>query len=102
MLWIIRNMSQRRDLAGYINHLYMNYIYSHGDGSNHLARGWQVRRACRTKKPQTFKGRARGRDAQKKMEKEVSMRGGNSRVWCEGSKGRKCFKKEASSNMPVR
>lgn len=79
VLWIIRNMSQRRDLTGYVSHLHRNRIYSHEDGWNHPARGWQVRRMCRTKKPQTFKVQER-KGHPKKMEEEVPMRGGNGRV----------------------
>ena len=78
-LWIIRNMSQRRDLAGYVSHLPRNRIYSHGEGWNHPARGWQVRRMCRTKKLQTFNVQER-KGCPKKMEEEVPVRGGNGRV----------------------
>lgn len=71
-------MSQRSDLAEYISHLYVNCIYSHGEGWDHLARGWQVRSGeCAEQRNHKHPKCNRGKDAQKKMEREVPVRGGN-------------------------
>lgn len=96
ILEMIRNVSQRRDLAEYVSHVYVNCIYSHEDGHKHLPRGCQVRKTPKC-------SRNNRSDAQKRGGQERSQWDGKAGVGdVEAAQGRACSQKKELLGMPVK